>query len=157
MAAKEAMSDWEEVTLDPAFTLRIPKGWEAERDEEEGISVGAEEGAGLLHLVSFPHAPGEQLDPAEELYAFLEEQEIQIEEDEVEDLDLANGAELSMCEYLAEEEEEEDGETTYWLVGVVTAPGTLVFFSYSCPAGEEEAERETVREILATMTLRERA
>lgn len=156
MAARDAMSDWEEVTLDPAFSVRIPKGWEAERDEEEGVSIASQDGAGLLHLVSFPHPSDEQMDPAEELYAFLEEQEIEIEEDEVEDLDLTGGAELSMCEYLVEEEEE-DEESTYWLVGVATVPGNLVFFSYSCPAGQEEVESETVREILASMTLRNRA
>lgn len=154
MAAEDSRSGWEEVRIDPAFSVRIPKGWEAERDEEEGVTVASEEGVGLLHLMSFAHPPGEQPDPAEELYTFLDEQEIEIEEDEVEDLELPGAGELSICEYL-EEGEEEDEEATYWLVGVATAPGNLVFFSYSCPAGREGEERETVRGILATLTLRE--
>lgn len=146
-----ADGDWQEVRLDPGFRIRLPAGWEAERDEEEGILVGAEEGAGLLHLVHFPGSGEEVADPAEELYAFLEEQEIEIEEDEVEDLDLEGGAVLSYCEYAEEGEEEEPA--TYWLVGVATAPGGLVFVSYSCPAGSEERERETVLDILSTLTL----
>ena len=145
------MEGWQEVRLDPGFTLRVPAGWDAERDEEEGVLVGAEEGPGLLHLVHFPGSGDEVADPAEELYAFLEEQEIEIEEDDVEDLDLAGGIELSYCEYLSEEDEEE--AATYWLVGVATGPGNLVFVSYSCPAGEEAEERETVLDILSTLTL----
>lgn len=145
------MTERERVTIDPAFSLALPPGWAAEPDEEEGVGVYAPEGAGLLHLVSFEQADEDVPDPAEELYAFLEEQGVEIEEDEVEDLELAGGADLSFCEYLAEEE---DGESTYWLVGVATAPGTLVFVSYSCPAGEEEQEREAVREVLASLRLR---
>ena len=145
------MSERERVTIDPAFSLSLPEGWVAEPDEEEGVSVYAPEGAGLLHLVAFPASEEHAPDPAEELYAFLEEQGIEIEEDEVEDLDLAGGAELALCEYLAEEEEED--ETTYWLVGVAMSPATLVFVSYSCPAGEEEKERAAIREILGSLVL----
>jgi hypothetical protein len=144
------MSDRERVTIDPAFSLSLPAGWVAEPDEEEGVSVYSPDGTGLLHLVAFPHAPEAEADPAEELYAFLEEQGIEIEEDEVEDVALADDAALALCEYLAEEDEEE--EATYWLVGVAMGPRTLVFVSYSCPAGEEEQERAAVREILRTLT-----
>ena len=147
------MAEWKRKSIDPAFSLEIPPEWVAERDEEEGVSVSWEDGAGLLHLVAFPRSPGEQTDPAEELYAFLEEQEIEILEDEVEDIDLPGGAELSYCEYVAEEGEDE--ASTYWLVGVATGPGALVFLSYSCPAGEEDAEREVVRRILSSLELRE--
>lgn len=144
------MTEARRVTIDPAFSLALPPGWLAEADEEEGVSVYAPEGTGLLHLVSFGHAGAEPADPAEELYAFLEEQGVEIEEDEVEDVDLQGGAELSYCEYLAEEEDE---ESTYWLVGVATGPGTLVFVNYSCPAGEEDAERDTVRALLESLQL----
>src|SRR5919112_684965 len=48
--------------------------------------------------------------------------------------------------------EDEEEEATYWLVGVAMGPRTLVFVSYSCPAGEEEQERAAVREILGTLT-----
>jgi hypothetical protein len=147
------MSDLERVTIDPAFSFSLPSGWAAEPDEEEGVSVYSPDGAGLLHLVAFPHAVSEEeLDPAEELYAFLEEQGVEIEEDEVEDVDLGGSGELALCEYLSEEEEEEE-ETTYWLVGVAVSPATLVFVSYSCPAGEEESELGKVREILASLRL----
>lgn len=144
------MTDRNRVTIDPAFSLALPPGWLAEADEEEGVSVYAPDGAGLLHLVSFEHGGTDPADPAEELYAFLEEQGVEIEEDEVEDLDLAGGAELSYCEYLAEEENE---ESTYWLMGVATGPGTLVFVNYSCAAGEEEEQREAVRRILESLEL----
>ena len=145
------MSERERVTIDPAFSLALPEGWVAEPDEEEGVSVYAPEGAGLLHLVAFPATADEEQDPAEELYAFLEEQGIEIEEDEVEDVDLPAGGELALCEYLSEEEEED--ETTYWLVGVAMIPATLVFVSYSCPSGEEEKERAAVRSILTSLAL----
>ena len=147
------MSDRERVTIDPAYSLSLPEGWVAEADEEEGVSVSAPEGAGLLHLVAFPHSGDEGLDPAEELYAFLEEQGIEIEEDEVEDLELPAGGELALCEYLSEDEDEEDAgeETTYWLVGVAMGPATLLFISYSCPSGEEEQERNAIREILTSI------
>jgi len=145
-----------EVEFEDAFTLSVPAQWEAERDEEEGVNLLSPDGPGLLHLLSIPQPAGEMLDPAEELYAFLEDQGIELEEDEVEDVELAGGAELAVCEYLAEAEEEEDEErATYWMVAVATAPGSLVFASYSCPAGEEEAEREVVREVLASLRLRE--
>jgi hypothetical protein len=147
------MSDRQRVTIDPAFSLSLPEGWAAEADEEEGVSVYAAEGAGLLHLVAFPHAADEELDPAEELYAFLEEQGIEIEEDEVEDLELPAGGGLALCEYLSEEDEGgEEEETTYWLVGVAIGPGTLLFVSYSCPSGEEEQERASVRAILESIS-----
>src|SRR5687768_6228110 len=101
------MSERQRVTIDPAFSLTLPEGWVAEPDEEEGVSVYAPEGVGLLHLVAFP-ADDEPQDPADELYAFLEEQGIEIEEDEVEDVELAAGGELALCEYLSEEEEEDE-------------------------------------------------
>lgn len=138
------------------FALLIPEGWEAEPDEEEGVDVASPDGVGLLHLVPIRQPPGEMLDPAEELYAFLEDLGIELEEDEVEDVALADGAEMALCEYLAETEEDaEEGEesATYWIVAVATAPGELVFASYSCPAGEEETEREAVRGILASLRL----
>ena len=145
------MSERERVTIDPAFSLSLPEGWVAEPDEEEGVSVHSPEGAGLLHLVAFPASEEQEQDPAEELYAFLEEQGIEIEEDEVEDVELPAGGELALCEYLSEEEEED--ETTYWLVGVAMSPATLVFVSYSCPSGQEEKERANLREILTSLTL----
>ena len=146
------------VTLDPAFEFELPDGWEAALDEEGGVEVGGPEGAGLLHLIAFVQPAGDPLDPAEELYIFLEDQGIELEEDEIEDLELPSGAELSLCEYLSEDEDEEDqeaAETTYWLVAVATVPGNLVFSSYTCPAGEEDRERETVRAILTTLRLNE--
>jgi hypothetical protein len=136
---------------EPGFRVTVPAAWESERDEEGGLLLAHPDGAGLLHLLAFPQEPGEPLDPAEELYAFLEDQEIELEEDEVDDLLIGEETELAFCEYLAEDEEE--GETVYWLVAVATAPGNLVFASYSCPSGEEEAERETVRRVLASLRL----
>ena len=143
------------VTLDPRFDFEIPDGWQAEPDEEGGIQAGQADGAGLLHLIAFEQDSSDPLDPAEELYIFLEDQGIELEEDEIEDLELASGAELSFCEYLSEDEEEgeTERETTYWLVAVATAPGNLVFASYTCPAGREDDERETVRSILTTLRL----
>lgn len=142
-----------DVEFEDVFTLSLPEGWEAERDEEEGLNVVGPEGTGLLHLIPIPQPEGEVLDPAEELYAFLEDQGVELEEDEVEDVELAEeDAELSLCEYLAEADEEEDDErATFWMIAVATAPGLLIFGSYSCPAGEEEAERAAVREILASL------
>ena len=144
------------VTIDPAFDFEIPEGWEAEVDEEGGIAVTGPAGLGLLHLIAFEQPGDEPLDPAEELYIFLEAQGIELEEDEIEDLELPGGAELSLCEYLAEDEDEEgeeEGEPTYWMVAVATAPGNLVFGSYTCPAGDADAERETVRTILTSLRL----
>ena len=106
----------------------------------------------MLHLMLFRRDPLEELDPAEELYAFLENEEIELEEDEVEDVDLGGTGSLAVCEYLEEEEEEEgeDGEV-YWLIGVATAPGRLLFASYSCSAEERERERDAIRGILSSI------
>ncbi|HEX6923976.1 MAG TPA: hypothetical protein VF167_00995 [Longimicrobiaceae bacterium] len=146
------------VTLDPAFDFELPEGWTAEIDEEGGVAVTGHDGVGLLHLIAFEQDEDEELDPAEELYIFLEDQGIELEEDEIEDLALPSGAALSLCEYLSEGEDEEDedpgaAETTYWLVAVATIPGNLVFCSYTCPAGFEEVEREAVHSLLTTLRL----
>ena len=144
------------VELEPGVELELPAGWEMESDPEGGVNLSASEGVGLLHLARFDPPAGEPPDPAEELYAFLEEQGIELQEDEVEDVDLPGGALLALCEYITEQERDEvddDEPATYWLTGVATAPGILVFGSYSCPAGEEERERETVRHILSSLRL----
>jgi hypothetical protein len=146
------MNEQERAQIDPGFSLVLPPGWLSEPDEDEGVTVFLPDGPGLMHLVAFPDPGEEVLDPAEELYAFLEEQGVEIEEDEVEDIDLSEGAELSYCEYIAEDEEEDD-ESTYWLVGVATAPGRLVFINYSCAAGEEDLQREVVRALLGSLRL----
>lgn len=136
------------------FDVRIPAGWEAEPDPEVGgVEISRAEGAGSLHLMGVPQPEGEFPDPAEELYAFLQEQGVELEEDEVDDVELEGGAELALCEYGTEADEEEGGEATFWMVGVATAPGHLVFATYSCAAGEEDEEREAVREILASLRL----
>jgi hypothetical protein len=129
--------------------VRLPDGWEATRDEDRGLLVGASEGHGLLHLIPFARDQEEPLDPAEELYAFLEDHEIELQEDEIEDLALPGGAEMAVCEYLAEEAEEE----VYWMVAVATGPGLLVFASYACPAARAEEERDGVRAVLTSLVL----
>lgn len=131
--------------------MTLPPGWEAERDGEGGLLLFASEGPGLLHLMPFEREPEEEVDPADELYAFLADQEIELEEDEVADVELPTGGSLALCEY----EEDEDDEEVYWMVGVATAPGHLVFASYSCASGEEEMEAETVRGILTTLAFDE--
>ena len=136
------------------FDLKIPAGWQSAPDEEDGgLEVWREDGVGTLHLISIPQEDGAFPDPAEELYAFLEDRGVELEEDEVDDVPLEDDAEMSLCEF--ESEDEEDGEALYWMVGVATAPGVLVFATYFCPAGEEEAERDLVRGALATLRLRE--
>ncbi|HET7321999.1 MAG TPA: hypothetical protein VFI96_05865 [Longimicrobiaceae bacterium] len=151
------MSEQERVGLDPAFDFLLPEGWTAEADEEGGVQVYHPEGEGLLHLMAFEQPPGEVPDPGEELYVFLDEQEIELHEDEIEDVELGERAELSFCEYQAEEEDEETGEPeeTYWLVGVAVAPGTLVFCTYSCAADTAEVERGAVLDLLRSLRLRE--
>lgn len=136
------------------FDLTLPKGWQAAPDEDgDGVEVWSEEGVGTLHLVSFEASEDDEFpDPAEELYAFLEDRGVELEEDEVEDVPLEGGAEMSLCEFLSEDEDE--GDSLFWMVGVATAPGALVFATYFCPAGEEEAERETVRAALASLRVR---
>jgi hypothetical protein len=145
----------ERVTIDPSFEVRIPAGWTAEADDEGGINLASETGIGLLHLIAFPQDPDEVFDPGEELYVFLEDQGVELEEDEIEDVELAGGADLALCEYTSEDEDEdEDSEgETYWMVGVAAAPGKLVFCNYSCPASESDAERDIVLGILKTLTL----
>lgn len=153
------MVSGERLEIEGRFEVRLPPGWTYEEDEEGGTLVAADAGPGLLHLVSFEQDADVPLDPAEELYVFLEDQGVELEEDEVEDIDLPGG-ELAYTEYLTEEDEEEaeapGGEdeepATYWLVGVATWPGTLVFCSYSCPAGSQDVEREAVMAILRSLT-----
>jgi hypothetical protein len=132
------------------FELRLPAGWQAAADEDgDGMELWREEGAGTLHLISFEADAGDFPDPAEELYAFLEERGVELEDDEVDDVALDGGAELALCEYVSEDEDE--GESLFWLVGVATAPGTLVFGTYFCPSGHEDKEREAVRGILESL------
>ncbi|HEX8393743.1 MAG TPA: hypothetical protein VF665_15490 [Longimicrobium sp.] len=143
-------------TRDPdgRFSLEIPAGWSAEPDEDQGgLEIWREDGIGTLHLISF-EGDEDFADPAEELYAFLEEDGVEIAEEDVEDLEIAEG-ELSICEYESQDEDDdgEAEETTFWMQGVATAPGVLVFATYICPAGEQEAERETVRQALRTLRL----
>jgi hypothetical protein len=135
---------------DGSFTLVLPSGWELEPDEDDGgVIVLRADGCGILHLMPFDREPGEESDPAEELYAFLEDQEIELQEDEVEDVDLGGTGEAALCEYLAEEGE----ELIHWLVCVATAPGQLLFGSYSCPAEEKgaEAELDLARGVLTSL------
>lgn len=137
---------------DGRFDLVIPAGWSAAADEEDGgLEVWNEAGSGTLHLLAFPH--DEFADPAEELYAFLEERGVELEEDEVEDVPLAEPAELALCQYVSEDEE--SGESLFWLVGVATAPGVLAFATYFAPEGDEGTEPEQVKEALRTLRLHE--
>ena len=129
------------------FELHLPDGWTSEQDGEGGVLIFREDGVGLLHLMPFDREPDEEPDPGEELYAFLAEQEIEIEEDEVEDVDLDGTGSLAMSEYLAEEPD----EVVYWLVGVATAPGRLIFASYSCTSSERDLERQTVTDLLSSV------
>ena len=134
------------------FTVRVPAGWSSAPDEDQdGLELWREDGAGTLHLISFASEEGGFPDPAEELYAFLEARGVELEEDEVEDVPLEGGGELALCEYLSEDED--DGESLYWTVGVATAPGVLVFATYFCAAGQEEREREAVLGALASLRL----
>jgi hypothetical protein len=132
------------------FAVRLPPEWVAEPDAEEGgIDVWHADGAGELHLVGFPPAGDEAPDPGEELYAFLQENDIELQEDEIEDVELDEGGALALCHYLSEDE---DGEEWFWLVGVATLPSGAVFAHYACAAGEEdEAEVDTVHAILRSL------
>ena len=137
------------------FEVTVPEGWTAERDEEEGgVELSHPDGAGVLHLIGMVQPGDEFPDPAEELYAFLEDRGVELEEDEVEDVPLGDGAEMALCEYVSQDDEE-DEDATFWMVGVATAPGRLVFATYFCEAGEEEEERETVRKALGTLKVNE--
>lgn len=137
---------------DGRFDLAIPPGWSAAPDEEDGgLEVWDEAGVGTLHVISF--AQDEFPDPAEELYAFLDDRGVELQEDEVEDVPLADDSELALCEYVSEDEEE--GEVLYWMVGVATAPGVLAFATYFCPAGQEDRERAAVRAALESLRLGE--
>ena len=137
------------------FSVLLPKGWTAEADPEEGGSVLFDpDGAGSLHLLGFPAPADEPPDPAEELFAFLDEEGIELEEEDVDDLPLDAPAAMAVCEYITEPENGgADEESTFWLVGVATAPERLVFATYSCAAGEEAAEREKVLSTLASLRL----
>jgi hypothetical protein len=136
------------------FSLRLPSSWLAEPDSEaDGIEVYHPDGVGTLHLLALPGNPDDFLDPAEELYAFLDEQGVELQDEEVEDLDLADDAEMAYTEYVAEADDAEDDDPTFHLMAVATAPGTLVFASYSCLAGQEDGERQTVIDMLASLRL----
>lgn len=130
------------------FGVGVPEGWESEEDEEDGgLLLWPKEGDALLHLIGFARAEEEIPDPAEELYAFLDGEEIAIEEDEVVDLTLEAGDEAAYCEYI----EEEEDEITHWLVGVATGPGQLVFLNFSRPWEEGTEIGSDVRDILGTI------
>lgn len=132
------------------FDVTLPDRWVAEPDGEEGVLLYRDEGFGLLHLMPFARGADEELDPAEELYAFLVEQDIELEEDEVEDLGLEETGALAFCEYLAEEAD----EVVYWLMAVAVTHGLLLFGSYSCPSEYRGMEREPVVETLKSIRFR---
>lgn len=135
-----------------AFSLVLPPGWSAEEERDQGgIEMWGPEEHGTLHLIGLPQPPEEFPDPAEELYAFLHGQGVELEEDEVEDVELQDGAEMALCEYLAEDEDAPGEPPTLWLTAVATAPGALVFATYSAAEGDAERERDTVREILRSL------
>jgi hypothetical protein len=138
--------------VDGSFEIALPEGWVVERDGEGGLMVSSEGGFGLLHLMPFEREAGEFVDPGEELYAFLEDQDIELEDDEVEDIALAGDGLLAVCEYEAEEAD----ERVHWLIGVAAAPGQLLFASYSCPADEAAEESDQVRRILISIQFDER-
>lgn len=152
------MSSGKRLSYRDAFEITVPGGWTHEEDEDGGILLAGPVAAGLLHVVPFDQGE-EDLDPAEELYVFLDGQGVELEDDEVEDVELDADSDLAYCEYLTEDDDPEgagDGDdeaATYWLVGVATRPGRLVFCSYSCPAASQEVERETVLETLRTLRL----
>lgn len=134
------------------FEIAVPAGWTAEPDADEGgVELSHADGAGVLHVIGIPQPADEFPDPAEELYAFLEDRGVELEEDEVEDVTLEDGAEMALCEYVSEDEE--DGERLFWRVGVATSPGHLVFATYFCAAGEEEEERAQVTAALQSLRL----
>ena len=151
------MSDEEQQLFGDArerFVGFLPPGWITEPDPESGgIDVFRPDGSGVLHLLAFPGEEDEFLDPAEELYAFLDEQGIELQEEELEDLDLPGNAEMAFTEYAAEDGDEDEEEPTFNMMGVATAPGMLVFASYSCPAGEENQERDAVIRIFRSLRL----
>lgn len=136
---------------DGRFDFLLPPGWNAEADPDEGgVEVWDDRGPGNLHLLAFDSDDDDFPDPAEELYAFLEERGVELQEEEVEDVPLEGGGELALCEYSAEDEEE-GGGPLFWRVGVATAPGRLVFATYFCPEGQEEREADAVLELLASL------
>lgn len=137
-----------------AYELRPPPGWVTEpAGDEDGVELSAPDGFGVLHLLAFERDPDDFADPAEEMYAFLEAQDVVLQEDEIEDVELEDGGELALSEYASTDEE--TGEETFWLVGVATAPGRLVFATYVCTAGDEREELPAVREALRSLRLRE--
>jgi Icc-related predicted phosphoesterase len=136
------------------YAFDLPAGWTAAPDPDgDGEELFHPEGAGIVHLVPLSAGTGEE-DPAEELYAFLDEQGVELEEDEVEDIELEGGGLLSYCEFGMEEEldEGEGTEEVRWLVGIASGPRGLLLITYSAPEGEE-AEVAAVRALLATLTL----
>jgi hypothetical protein len=133
------------------FSLVPPPGWSAAPDEDQGgLEVWSEDGVGTLHLIGFDSGD-DFADPAEELYAFLDDRGVELEDDDVDDLPLDGGGELALAEYEAEDEDE--GDALFWLTGVASAPGVLLFATYLCPAGAQEAEVELVRQALGTLRL----
>ena len=88
---RDTMQPKREVEFEGAFALDVPGGLGGGAGRGGGAQPRLRDGPGLLHLVAIPQPAGEMLDPAEELYAFLEDQGIELEEDEVEDVELAGG------------------------------------------------------------------
>jgi hypothetical protein len=136
------------------FELELPLGWSAEPDPEEGgFELTGEDGPGVLHLMAFEQPETLGTDPAEELYSFLAEEGIEIEEEDVEDLDLPDGWGMAVCEFVSEPEEAGEDESLFFTIGVGTAPGILLFATYTCPDGEEEQERDELRGLLGSIRL----
>lgn len=137
------------------FDIVVAPGWVTETDAAEGaLILFRPESEGNLELLSFPFTPEEGTDPADELFAFLDEEDVLLLEDEVEDFELEGGAGLALCEYVSEEEAEGDGaEQLFWLVAVATGQHGLVFASYSSPAGTEQADRADVVQMLRSLRL----
>ena len=134
------------------FSLIVPPGWSAEAEAEQGgVDLWGPGEHGTLHLIGLPQPPDEFPDPAEELYAFLHEQGVELQEDEVEDVELEDDAEMALCEYVADDEEAPEEPPTLWLIAVATAPGALVFGTYSAAEADAEGELGAVREILRSL------
>ena len=133
------------------FRLELPEGWVAD-ESEEPLTFTPPRGDGMLQVTvqdPRPLKPGEKLDPALLLVAFLGQAGVTLGPAGARSHG-AGGLDWAEAEWT---EEAEDVGPVSWRGWIATNHDLFAFLTYACPAGQEEADRAELGSMLASFRL----
>ena len=125
------------------WQVAVPRPWKAQ-DCGDCIEFTQPEGAGALHLSSARKQHGEVLD---------DEARTQLGQECPDDADTEPVRFGAFTGYGAEYVNWSEG--IYWHKWFVRCGRVLLFITYNCKRGDEELERQQVRQILSSLTCRD--